>query len=118
MVHQNGWRVITALYFIAASILFFLPGSAIPKESWLDAIYADKIVHIGLFGVGSLLLKKAGIVRSGLALLAVLAAYGLMVEMIQGRWIPNRSFDWIDLLVDVAGAAAGTLIGARIAAKK
>ena len=42
-------------WFIVSLILLCLPGSAIPKYPWLSAIYADKWVHIFMFGMLSFL---------------------------------------------------------------
>ena len=38
-----GWLII-------CTILLTLPGTSFPKEDWLDKIWFDKWVHIGLFG--------------------------------------------------------------------
>src|SRR5690242_15845742 len=36
---------------LLCTILLTLPGSAFPKENWLDKIWFDKWVHIGMFGM-------------------------------------------------------------------
>ena len=46
--------------------------------------------------------------RSGLAAVLFLSALGLGVEILQ-LWIPGRSFLWLDVAVNVAGAAAGSM---------
>ncbi|MDB5251507.1 MAG: hypothetical protein JWP27_676 [Flaviaesturariibacter sp.] len=117
MLSLRWWRVATVLYFTACCILFFLPGSALPQESWLDAIYADKIVHVGLFAVASLLLSRTGLARTSAGLFAWLAAYGLAVEIVQGLWVPNRSCDMMDWVVDLIGALAGLFLAGRWAKK-
>jgi VanZ family protein len=91
-------------------VLFFLPGSALPKESWLDAIHFDKIVHIGLFAVLIFLCRTSGIlnVKNYVLVLLLLAfMYGLSVEFIQKEWVSNRSFDLTDLAADMAGSVIG-----------
>lgn len=31
-------------------------------------------------------------------------AYGTIMEFVQDQWIPNRSFEWMDILADSSGA--------------
>ncbi|RYZ21710.1 MAG: VanZ family protein [Chitinophagaceae bacterium] len=98
------------LYFILCNYLFLMPGTALPKEDWLDRIYADKWVHIGLFAGLAILGAWAfgNAVRSRpLTAVIVLALYGLAVEFIQAAWVPYRSFDLFDALADLVGAILG-----------
>jgi VanZ family protein len=94
------------LYLSFISFLFFLPGSALPKNALLSKIYFDKWVHIGFFG-GLLLLWCWAVLpskRGFLWLLASAAAYGILVEIIQDQFVANRSFDIGDWLADMMGA--------------
>lgn len=115
---------IAAVFWLAViAVLLTLPGSALPKESWLDKIWGDKLAHIFLFMVLVILWcrffayrfyknlkhKKIFIV---LALMATL--YGLGMEYVQKYWVNNRSFD----LLDVASNAAGSAIGLAFSLKK
>jgi hypothetical protein len=107
---------ITILYFIVCCILFALPGNELPKASWLDGIFFDKWVHIGLFGLLAILccwsLPIPG--RRPLRFLfGSLCFYGLLVEIVQGLWVPFRSFDLWDLAADASGALLGTWIWKR-----
>ena len=109
IVSSRNRIVIALLYLVFISILFCLPGSALPKNNWLSKIHFDKLVHIGFFLVlvvswlWALKLFKKGIV----VLLISAAVYGLLVELVQDRLIANRSFDLGDLVADMAGALAG-----------
>ena len=106
---------ITVIYFISCCVLFFLPGSAFPKDDWLEKIYFDKWVHIGLLAVFALLLSWSGFgAARPLRIAACLICYGLLVEWIQGRWIANRSSDLLDALADTVGAGVGLLLWKRL----
>ncbi|GAA4320439.1 VanZ family protein [Flaviaesturariibacter amylovorans] len=101
---------LTAAYFLLCCYLFTMPGTAFPKEDWLDRIFFDKWVHIGLFGLLALLLCWCGpyrSVRSLFLIAALLTAYGGAVEFVQDRWIPHRSFDLWDWVADVVGIGTG-----------
>ena len=105
------WTATAWLIFI--SILFVLPGSALPREHWFDKIYVDKWVHVLFFAILLFLWRSA--IQQGsrihsyiLLLLAFL--YGLTVEFVQENWVPNRSFDWFDVLADIIGSVAGLLL--------
>ena len=73
--------------------------------------HSDKVMHatgwMGLAGPGAALLTAP-------APLIWLAAsgVGLAVELAQEH-IPGRSFEWLDLLADSAGAALGAWLGLR-----
>lgn len=106
----RGWKWVAILYFIIMSVLFFLPGSDLPKEKWLDKIFFDKWVHIGLFA-GLIFLSRFNLpfdnnIFNYLLLLMALT-YGLSVEYIQKYWVPNRSFDLWDVVADMGGAFIG-----------
>ena len=99
-----------------AGVLFFassLPGTSYPQVSFA---YADKIVHVAVYGVfGGLLAwaarsnfawSKAGV--WGFAT-AVATLYGGTDEVHQ-MFVPNRSPDVRDLLADGLGAALGAAV--------
>jgi VanZ family protein len=101
---------IAICWLVLITILFFLPGSALPKETWFSKIYIDKWVHTGFFVALLFLWRSAfGSTAKGynvwLFILALL--YGLAVEFVQKWWVPNRDFDYYDLLFDASGAAIG-----------
>ena len=100
-------------WLILISILFFLPGSALPKENWFDKIYIDKWVHVGLFAVLIFLWRSSfnwDINSYNLFLLFAAVLYGFLVEVVQLYWIPNRSFDMYDVLSDASGSIVGLLV--------
>ena len=97
-------------WLVFVSILFFLPGSAFPKEDWFSKIYFDKWVHIGIFTVLVSLWSWVFELRYNKYVIVLFAAavlYGYLVEVIQDQYISNRSFDWGDLLADSAGTILG-----------
>ena len=97
------------LLFVASSI----PGTSYPDVAFQ---YADKIVHVGIYGMlGALLalaarLSKPWSVRKvWLFAVALAAAYGATDELHQ-LFVPNRSADLRDLLADAVGAALGATL--------
>lgn len=103
-------------WFILSLVLLCLPGSRLPSYNWLSEIQFDKWVHIGLFGVLVLLCcwgfwsrkKQDTAWTIPFVLFALCAtAYGVCMEYVQERFIPNRSFDVGDIWADAAGSALG-----------
>jgi VanZ family protein len=91
--------------------LLVLPGSAFPKEDWLDKVYADKWVHIFLMGALSLLWILAFadggttcLSRKMLIIAIGVTCYGLGMEFVQKYLVVNRSFNMGDVVADAAGA--------------
>lgn len=106
----NNWIWAAIAWLVLVSVLFCLPGSALPAAGWMGAIQLDKWVHIGIFSVLCFLWSRALNLNKtfSLMLLAVVAIiYGFGVEVVQDRLIVNRSFDLYDLMADGVGIALG-----------
>ena len=88
-------------------LLCFLPGSAFPKEDWLDKIYFDKMVHAALYFILFFLIfripeKKQTSVLIIATILCI--TQGILIECIQGSsFIQNRSFDVYDIMANIVG---------------
>jgi VanZ family protein len=94
------------------TILLCLPGSAIPKSAFLQAIHADKCVHILLFFTGTFLLAWPALrsvlpQRKKIAWYCLVTAsgilFGISMEFVQEYWVINRSFELADIFADSAG---------------
>ena len=106
---EKSVKFLAVLWLLFISVMFFLPGSALPQEDWLDRIYFDKWVHIGFFALLLFLWRfyfPPDAKYTWLLLLLALG-YGLGVEFIQRDFIANRSFDLTDVVADMSGALAG-----------
>ena len=111
------YRSVAITWFVVMCILFFLPGSDLPQANWLDSIYFDKWVHIGLFAILIFLWRSAfdlDLNHYNWILLLAAILYGLSVEFIQKYWVPNRSFDLFDLLADTTGSVIGFIVWSRV----
>ena len=111
------YRIAAVTWFLIMTILFLLPGSSFPRESWLDTLRVDKLAHVGLFAVLVFLCYSAFYptpLRPLLLTIILSTIYGLMIEVIQGLWIANRSFDFLDLAADTMGGFAGFFVWLRV----
>jgi VanZ family protein len=115
------------LWLIISIVLLTLPGTAFPKENWLDKIWFDKWVHIGMFAIMVTLWcwasQKIYSVDSSLRKVFIwigLAglAYGAGMEFIQRYLIPYRSFDIGDIIADGIGCAIGVIFSMKRYLKK
>jgi VanZ family protein len=102
-------KVFAIVWLLIISVLFFLPGSALPEESMFGIPQLDKFVHAGFFAVLVICWRFyfGEAVKYTWLLLLLAAAYGLGVEFIQRDFIPNRAFDLGDVIADVFGASIG-----------
>lgn len=114
-----------AAWLIISTILLTLPGSSLPKEDWLDKIWFDKWVHIGMFGIMVVLgcrgaiknrMRHTVILFTGFLFFAVV--YGTVMEFVQKYWVINRSFDIADIAADTVGALIGWILSRRWWLKK
>ena len=106
-----GWVLFIAL-------LTLLPGSAFPGISW-NFLEIDKLVHITVFAImvfiGTIAFgknnRRSSWVNIGLSLLLAVL-YGTSLEYTQAL-IPDRSFDYADLVANYGGCLLG-ILGYRI----
>lgn len=107
---------LAVLWFITSLVLLTLPGSDLPQEDWLDKIYFDKWVHIGMFALLVFLWcwalskwnrRSAGFKPTFFRIALSAVAYGILMEFIQRYFIPGRSFDVTDMVADAVGAFVG-----------
>jgi glycopeptide antibiotics resistance protein len=100
-----GWVLIIAL-------LTLLPGGAIPNFNW-NLLAFDKWIHFGIFAIlswlGILSFKKQNNWLSGRAIfisISLAILYGTFLEFSQAL-VPERMFDYNDLIANCAGALFG-----------
>jgi VanZ family protein len=110
------------LWLIISTVLLTLPGKAFPTENWLEKIWFDKWVHIGLFAIMIFLwcraatglnLDKVKLKRIFIFFALLWLAYGIGMEFVQKHFIPNRSFDTGDIIADGVGCLAGLIFSTR-----
>jgi hypothetical protein len=103
--------------FVLIFILLRMPGSDIQGSSWMSLLlklpFADKVVHMGLFGSLALSIffhfeqfSNASFrsTRTKALSLIVCILFGIGMEYYQKYFVPTRSFDLIDMLADAIGA--------------
>jgi len=98
-------------------ILLSLPGNDVPEKESIP--YQDKYVHIILCGVHVWLWcvylnarLKDKVKRNRLFFLVFLITciYGVLMEYYQKYFVPNRDFEYKDMLADFIGAAIGWMV--------
>lgn len=105
--YPRFWLLLLIALLCVGTWLALVP--APPRQATLGW---DKLNHAAAFavltGVGIMRFGQARI-RLGLALLA----YGALVEILQS-FTPTRTAEWLDLLADGVGIAAGLLLMALL----
>lgn len=123
MLHPPLKYFIPAIvWFFTTLYLFTIPGKQLPSAEWFNIVYADKWVHMGLFGVLQLVCcwpyTKSNLTpiqqRNTFVVVALLAVfYGIAIEFAQKYYIPNRSFDGFDIVADSFGACTACVLYIR-----
>ncbi len=106
-------------WFFVVLTLICLPGSDLPQvDNWLNLIYFDKWIHVGIFGLLAFLFmlpvaRSSFIYSDKLAYCIKIAiaviVWGLTTEFIQRYYIKGRSFDLFDWAADSTGASLAFL---------
>jgi VanZ family protein len=104
--------------FVLVFVLLSLPGNEInDHSSWISKImalpFADKVVHMGLFGSLALSLffhlemltdARFKTTRAKAIALIICILYGIGMEYYQKYFVPSRGFEVLDMLADAVGA--------------
>jgi len=104
--------------FVLVFVLLSLPGNEFnDHSSWISKImalpFADKLVHMGLFGSLALSLffhfemltdARYKTTRAKAIALIICILYGIGMEYYQKYYIPSRGFEVLDMLADALGA--------------
>ncbi len=106
---NNQALFIAIIWFTFVTILLCIPGKKLPSIPWIGLFQVDKLVHIVLFFILTLLFCKAAFVINktqnwfwGIALF--FSIYGLGMEFVQENFVTNRSFDVWDIVADAIGS--------------
>lgn len=106
---SKSFQYSAALFWLCLiTVLLVIPGSRFPKENWLDKIWFDKWVHIGLFAMLVFLWCRTTTRKKEFYLIAAIAVvYGIGMEFVQKHFVSNRGFEILDIVADAAGSSLG-----------
>ena len=111
-VRQWGPPVLWAAFIL---LLTSIPGSDLPRVSFMSFRDSDKLVHAAMYAIFAWLATRT-LLRTGrplhqviLVVLLGIALFAAADEWHQ-QFIPGRSMDAFDWLADFSGAAIGTLV--------
>lgn len=111
--------IIAIAWLFIVTILLCLPGSEFPTITWLNKIWFDKWVHIGLFLVLVAVWCRVYVNKKAFQQIGLIALlYGAIMELVQHYFIPFRSLDVGDIIADGIGCAAGYYIAVKYFLKK
>ena len=110
------------LFFVFTTFLLCLPGSEFPTGRLFSIPQLDKAVYISFFTTLCLLfsfplkkrLNNVSKIKQWFFIICLLGiSYGIAIEFIQKNWIPNRSFELLDIVADSVGCLLALLISYR-----
>lgn len=104
--------------FIWAIIILYLSATAVPKLKIDFLLFSpDKINHFAAYGLLSVLMSW-GIWKTHkifkrkvlLIILVISSIYGVLMEIMQYLFFPNRYFDYGDMIANILGSIIGIFI--------
>jgi VanZ family protein len=125
MFLRHTWPALLWAIFILA--LTLSPAPDLPKVSWLNIPYFDKIVHVVLFGVLYYLLMRGLMKQKGSAdsysqvvrqVVITVILYGALTEVLQIFLPTGRDGNVADWLADCIGAGISYLVYGRMQRQK
>lgn len=107
--YKKRARSYAIVWTLLIFVLCFIPGKELPQVS---VPLADKWVHLVLFAIFAFLWlcsTPTKNLRYYIVLFAITVFIGWLVEYIQGHFIPGRTQDNMDTLMDAGGGLIGIL---------
>lgn len=115
MIIQNRFYIPAILWALIILYLSAFPGPQIDFQFKLLA--ADKISHFAAYGLLSVLigwgyfkLYQSLSIKVFLIILAIGFTYGVLMELMQYLFLPNRYFEHGDMLANLIGSFFGLLL--------
>ncbi len=101
-----GWSVVILVLSTRATVN--LP------ESWSDLFAPDKVGHAFVYGVQTWLLLRAfrqkALEKAVFWALLISISYGILMEVIQYTFFPNRFFEVFDIIANISGSLIGLFL--------
>ena len=109
MQKKNQSILLAIIWFTIVTFLLCIPGKKLPQIRWIGLFQVDKIIHIFLFFVLTMLLCKASYQVNKTQqwfwlIMFCCCLYGVSMEFVQEKYISNRSFDKWDIVADIIGS--------------
>jgi VanZ family protein len=104
--------------FIWAIIILYLSATAVPKLKIDFLLFdPDKVNHFAAYGLLSVLMgwgiwktEKVLKLKVLLIILIISSTYGVLMEIMQYLFFPNRYFDYGDMIANILGSIIGIFI--------
>ena len=114
MTRKTGYWLLAILWTCIIIFLLCMPGSQVPKTTggFKFPPGTDMAVHVVLFAVLHVLWARSfqrGFISSeySIRIGSFIVAFGIVMEFIQYFFVPNRSFEWEDIVADILGVVIG-----------
>ena len=105
--------VVTVSFQIGVTVLMLLPSSGFPN---IQISNFDKLAHVGIYFLSFLLWafsffnKAASLKKTIILVLILLLIYGMVIEVVQGQFIPDRTSDIWDIVANSVGLGIGWVV--------
>ena len=101
---QISFRIILGISVLIISILSI---QEVNIEFSVNSL--DKVLHFLCFSYLTLITWLSRILNKELHVYVIVLAYGILIEIAQ-RYLPYRSFEYLDIFADFVGVIAGLII--------
>ena len=101
---QLSFRIILG---ISVFIITILSIQEVNIKSSVNSL--DKVLHFLCFSYLTLITWLSRILNKDLHVYVIVLAYGILIEIVQ-RYLPYRSFEYLDIFADFVGVIAGLII--------
>lgn len=104
---RNVWMWVSIIWAMFILWVSVIPAADLPSLSlWEADKFAHATVYLLLTVFVSMTLKKFHLITiAGMCLL-----YGFILEIIQGQFLPSRTFDYYDITANAIGCVSGIFV--------
>lgn len=101
------FRILFWSFIVIVLLATLTPLDGVEPLSWS---FADKIIHLVIFLMLTILMYLAYPKKSSLFIILIMVGFGLLIEVLQHSLPTGRSFDWYDWHFDNLGVLLGFVI--------
>jgi len=117
MISKTLWQLGAIICAVIIGWLSLVPPTTLSQWTWSDLLSMDKLAHSTAYFV-LMILAYLGfserIEKNKLLSIAILASYGILLEVLQNQMYLGRRFEFLDIIANISGLILGLYLIKKI----
>ena len=107
--------ILSIIWASIIGVMSLMPKSSLSTPKLINLKHADKVVHMAIYALLSILVLRALNMKHGKILqnpwpFIVIIGYGILLELLQKYTSVGRSFEFLDIIANISGVLLGIVL--------